>query len=312
MHRDQIRINLNADLNFCCKNGLRMTYITTIAYAHGQAKEGLEMGMDEEKGTKTKVGGGEDGAGKRVRSTIEFPYSDLSSAIEMARVIHDKAGIECEIAQLAAWLDQSLTGGTFRQRYSAARMFGLIKTELSSSVRLTDLGQDVLSPGISDRAKSKAFLEVELFSRLYETHKGRTLPSANALTGTMIKFGVAPKQADRARQTFIKSANYAQFIDGKTGSFIEPGFPKTDEPSPAEPMATTNNLPKKHDGVGDSSGEPPPTLDPIIKGLIDRLPKAGSVWPSEQRKLWLKILEDSFQLVFNDDETRGEDGEIKK
>ena len=266
------------------------------------------MDMDEEKGTETEVEGGESGARKRVRSTVDFPYSDLGSAIEMVRKIHDKAGIECEMVQLASWLGQSLTGGTFRQRYSASRMFGLIKTERSGSVKLTDLGQDVLNSGKSDRAKVQSFLKVELYSRIYEDCKGRPLPPVAALTSMVIKLGVAPKQAERARQTFIKSANIAKFIDGKTENFVAPGFPQIDEPGSTEPMVTTNNLPEKNGESGDSSGELSPTLDPIIKGLIDRLPKAGSVWPSAKRKLWLKIIEDSFELIYTNDWTQDEAG----
>lgn len=63
--------------------------------------------------------------GKRFRSEIEFPYSDLESAVELAQTIHTKAGSSCEVGELAAWMGQSASGGTFRTRLGAARMFGL-------------------------------------------------------------------------------------------------------------------------------------------------------------------------------------------
>ena len=272
--------------------------------------EGERIETESEEPFKGENEGGEDGVGKRERerSTISFPYSDLGVAIAIARMINDKAGIECTVDQLAAWLGHSVTGGTFRSRYSAARIFGLIETARGGNVRLTELGRAVLSPQKSDMAKAQAFLNVELFSQIYESCKGYALPPATALESQITRLGVAPKQAGRARQTFIKSAQTAQFIDQRTGFFIEPAFPQTNEPDSAEPKTTTNSVPEKNGGSGDNSGTPPPTLDPIIKGLIDRLPKAGSVWPFEQRKLWLKILEDSFQLVYNDDENRDKDG----
>ncbi len=62
---------------------------------------------------------------KRFRSEIEFPYADLENAVELAQTIHDKAGSSCEVGELAAWMGQSASGGTFRTRIGAARMFGL-------------------------------------------------------------------------------------------------------------------------------------------------------------------------------------------
>ena len=43
-----------------------------------------------------------------------------------------------------------------------------------------------------------------------------------------------------------------------------------------------------------------PEIDPIIRGLLARLPKSGDVWPESQRKLWLKLLAGSFKLIYKD------------
>src|SRR5665213_386859 len=80
---------------------------------------------------------------KRFRSEIEFPYSDLESATELGKTIHDKAGSSCEVDELAAWMGQTASGGTFRTRLGAARMFGLIETG-QGRVALTQLGRDIL------------------------------------------------------------------------------------------------------------------------------------------------------------------------
>ena len=44
----------------------------------------------------------------------------------------------------------------------------------------------------------------------------------------------------------------------------------------------------------------PPSPDPIINGLLARLPKSGEVWPDAERKLWLGILENAFKLIYKD------------
>ena len=48
----------------------------------------------------------------------------------------------------------------------------------------------------------------------------------------------------------------------------------------------------------EASGKP--GIDPIVKGLIRRLPPSGTPWPPEARKLWLEVLEGTFELVYTD------------
>ena len=53
-------------------------------------------------------------------------------------------------------------------------------------------------------------------------------------------------------------------------------------------------------GGGGGSGGEPPGIDPIIAGLLKRLPKSGDVWPEAERKLWLELLSGSFKLIYKD------------
>jgi hypothetical protein len=232
--------------------------------------------------------------GKRFRSEIEFPYADLESAVELAKVIHDKAGSSCEVDELAAWMGQSASGGTFRSRLGAARMFGLVETG-QGQVTLTQAGRDVMDGSGSERsARVDAFLNVELFQAMYERYKGNALPPPPAIERQMEQLGVSPKQKERARQTFAKSAQYAQFIDASTGRFVKPGIaPKADVTPPPNP--------NREDRKGGNGGnDEPPHIDPIIQGLLARLPKSGSVWPAGERKLWLDLLDGSFKLIYKD------------
>jgi hypothetical protein len=58
---------------------------------------------------------------------------------------------------------------------------------------------------------------------MYDQHEGNVLPPAAAIERQMEQLGVSPKQKERARQTFTKSAVFAGFIDSATGRFIKPG-----------------------------------------------------------------------------------------
>lgn len=229
---------------------------------------------------------------KRFRSEIGFPYADLESAVEIAQTIHSKAGSSCEADELAAWMGQTATGGTFRTRLGAARMFGLIETG-QGRVTLTQPGRDVLDNSGNERAaRVVAFLNIELFRAMYEQYKGNALPPPPAIERQMEQLGVSPKQKERARQTFMKSATYAGFIDSSTGRFVKPGISQKDEGSgPQKPQERSE---------GGGGGSEPPKIDPIIHGLLARLPKSGDVWPKAQRKLWLQLLEGSFELIYED------------
>ena len=43
-----------------------------------------------------------------------------------------------------------------------------------------------------------------------------------------------------------------------------------------------------------------PGIDPIIVGLLERLPPVGQEWSTPDRKLWLELLEKSFLLVYRE------------
>jgi hypothetical protein len=57
---------------------------------------------------------------------------------------------------------------------------------------------------------------------------------------------------------------------------------------------------QERDLGGSGGGGEPPAIDPIIQGLLSRLPKSGDVWPEADRKLWLQLLEGSFKLIYKD------------
>jgi hypothetical protein len=233
---------------------------------------------------------------QRVQTEIEFPYADLPAAIELVQRIHDNAGASCDDEEIAAWLDMSVNGGTFRARRSAARMFGLIEVS-GRRLTVTPLGHRIVD-NADKAARAEAFLKPELFSRMYDEWRGQTLPPVAAIERQMTELGVPPKQKTRARQVFQKSAQCAGFIDQPTGRFVRPG----NSHEVREPPASTERR------GGGSGGGGSDGVDPIIGGLLARLPKSGDVWPEAERKLWLQILENSFKLIYKDSPDKGQSG----
>jgi hypothetical protein len=231
---------------------------------------------------------------KRFRSEIEFPYADLESAVEIAQTIHSKAGSSCEIDELAAWMGQTATGGTFRTRLGAARLFGLIETGQGRAT-LTQLGREVIDGSGNERsARVAAFLNVELFRVMYDQYKGNALPPPPAIERQMEQLGVSPKQKERARQTFMKSAQYAGFIDATSGRFVKPGLGGKDEGTRAQ----ENDGGKLHGDADRGGGGGPPDLHPFIQGLLQELPPAGEVWAEPERQLWLATAASIFRMIY--------------
>lgn len=234
----------------------------------------------------------------RQRSTIGFPYADLNTAVELANAIHGHVGSgECDDDQLAAWSGQSVKSSGFRTQIYAARMFGVLEGE-SGRHRLSDLGRSIVDPNRSREARARAFQMVPLYRALFEGHRGGVIPPTAALEREMVGLGVAEKQKERARQVFERSAEQAGYFEHGRNRLVMPGVAPGAQHEEEKPREEESD---RGGGNGNGGGKPPP-VDPIIAGLLARLPKSGDVWPKAQRKLWIQLLEGSFELIYKDND----------
>jgi len=239
----------------------------------------------------------EDGAEGRDRSTIGFPYNNLNDAIDVARAIHSHAGSgDCDDVQLAAWLNMSPKSSGYRVQLSAARMFQLVETA-SGQHKLATLGKMVVDPQREREARAKAFMSVPLYARVYQDYKGGVIPPAAAFERDIVGMGVAEKQKGRARQVFEKSAEQAGFFEHGKNRLVMPAVASRDDEKPDVEEKEDGEKKNETGGNGGGGGK---GVDPIIQGLLARLPKSGEVWPEIERKLWLQLLEGSFKLIYKD------------
>jgi hypothetical protein len=243
---------------------------------------------------------------KRQRSPLAFPYSDLQRAIDLCDKLASIGGKgPVELTQLAAALNQTADGGTFRGRIGAARMFGLIEYG-GDTAQLADLGEDILDPHKAQAAKSDAFLRVPLYAKLYEEYQGYALPQAAAIQRKMELLGLPKKQVERARQVFAASVETAGFINNH-GRFVkpvvsaraDPNGPGADAGKAAPPDDREPAEKSGRGGDGGSGG-----MDhPLIKGLLVTLPRPGGPWGAEGRKAWLKMAASIFDMIYKKGET---------
>lgn len=249
----------------------------------------------------TKVAEDAGGDGKRERSTIEFPYMGLEDAITIAKGIHSTTGAgTCQHDQLAAAVGMSMNSSGYRMRLAASRLFGVIDVDRAGGgVRLTDLGHMIVDSARERDAKAKAFLNVPLFKRLFETKRGQMLPPPAALEREMASLGVAQKQTERARQVFQRSAEIAGFFEMDRSRLIMPPGVNLDGAGETE-TPEEKQKPEVTSGGGGGNGGGATDIDPIIRGLLVRLPPSGATWPEVERKLWLELLSGSFKLIYKD------------
>jgi len=238
----------------------------------------------------------------RQRSTISFPYEDLSSAVEMAQAIHNNVGLgDCEDDQLASWTNQSPKSSGYRTQLSAARMFGVIEST-SGRHRLSELGRVVVDPQRTRDGRVRAFMNVPLYSTVFEKYRGGVLPPTAAFERDIQMLGVAEKMKDRARRVLERSAEQAGFFEQGRNRLVRPGVAVRDDAPVAPPPDiqigdASQDGNKKGGGGGGGFGD----HDPLIIGLFQKLPAPEEEWPSAARLKWLQTAANIFDLLYKGD-----------
>lgn len=236
-----------------------------------------------------------EGGAKREQSSIQFPYGDLDSAVEMAVAVHEVGGQSCQSEQLAGYLKVAPTGGAFRNRLSNPRIFGLLVLD-RGMIRLTELGRKIADPAQQPAAKVEAFLHVPLYRAIYEKYKGYTLPPTAALEREMANLGVSTKQTDKARQAFERSARQAGFTWAGPERLTMPVIKDAPQSLPVErlnPDPPSGGSVSGRSGGGGGGGN----YHAFIQGLLDELPEDFGGWSIEDQAEWLRAAVAAFKLL---------------
>lgn len=250
--------------------------------------------MSDQNHTSDKINLAQKAEQARGRSTIEFPYLDLETAMEMAHAVKAVGGTSADWNQLAVKLSMAPDGGGFRLRIMAAKVFGILSSD-RGRIELTDLGIRIVDSQYERSAKVEAFMRVQLFKLLYDKLAGQTLPPPAAIERMAELAGVAPKQKEKARQVFIKSAKQAGMFDLSPDRLaMPPGLNgQGSVPKSAPEAVVTSSLPES---TVRTSTE---LLHPFIKGLLDKLPPADTEWAIKDRAKWLTTAANIFDLMYS-------------
>jgi hypothetical protein len=234
----------------------------------------------------------------RSASTIKFPYLDQDDAVKFAKAIHAVAGNSCTRDALAGSLKVSGTAGAFNTRVGVAKMFGFIETD-KGVFSLTDLGKRVIDPKQEKAARAESFLLIPLYRRVFDQYRNQMLPSNPALEKSMEQMGVAPKQSDKARQAFQRSATQAGYFAFGSDRLIAPqGFAATPV---IEADIAKGDIEQDSEKQKKKTGGDEPPYHPFIVGLLDTLPPTGAPkaeWTLQGRQDWLQTAAGIFNLIY--------------
>lgn len=253
------------------------------------------------------------------KSDIGFPYYSLDKSIEVARLVHERAGGRCGRSQLAPLIGYSgVKNGGFLTRVSAAKMFGLID-EFNESVTLTDRAKKILAPvrpTDADQAKVDAFMSVELFRRVYEDFEGHTLPAEVGLRNLFEnQYKIVPKQVSNALRTMLESADTAGMfkLAGNRSKLIVPlmqssgAIPVTEEPTPPK-QEPDGAAPRRSGGSGSGGGDDGGGggglhgVHPALVGLIQNLPPVGATLGPKRRSALIDAFKSTINFIYPEDE----------
>jgi len=241
------------------------------------------------------------------RSAITSPYFDLESSIAVAQVIYNQGGGTCTGDQLAAWLQyKSTQSGTYLTRISAANKHFKLITQDGDRFTVTERAKKILAPIMPEdaqTAKVEAFLDVVLFSKVFEDYRGNQLPPEAGIKNLFqSKYKILPDRVPQAVRVFLSSAEQAGFFSttGDRSRLIKPAIIQSnnaplsapDDAQPIQAMLMPPEKPRGHMLEVTSSG-----VHSAITGLLRELPPPGP-WDSAKKKRFLDAFKATIDFIY--------------
>jgi hypothetical protein len=258
------------------------------------------------------------GTQRRV-SGLTSPYFNLADSLEVAQVMYENAGGQCDRAQLSGLLGyKGVKNGAFLSRVTAAKTFGLVAQDEDGDrlLRVTDRARAIIAPvtpNDAERAKVESFLSVELFRRVYEEYKEGTLPSEVGLRNLLeTRYQVLKDRAGPAVKIMKESAAEAGFFRVSSDRMVKPILSGKGT-AHATPEARHDHGPEqkpRHGGGsgGDGSGPDTSTIHPAILGLLKELPAAGTAMTKRKRDALISAFTATVGFIYPEIEENGSGG----
>lgn len=248
----------------------------------------------------------------RVTAENRYPVYDLTESLAVADAVKNRGGNLCSPDQLGGFLDyKSTAGGAFAQRVAAAKAFGFIETN-QGKYRVTARGEKALAPVYPmdrEQAFRDAFLAVPLYLRVFESHRGRSLPQGLGLQNYLKQtFGIPPRVVPTAVKVLMNSAQQAGFFNATSGQqthLIDPivgevtGINQNPPPPPLTGGSGGGTAGDGGGGTGSGGGLQVglPSHGKLLDGLWEELPEEQK-WSPPELAEWLEMFQRALRIHY--------------
>ena len=200
--------------------------------------------MDTQEDKKTKI------------KSKEYPAITLDQAIVFIKKLKDyPIGKPISYDAAAKEMNVKPTTKSFTYTVSSARQYGLISTSTGKTLSFLEPANRLARPTENEQTltllKIQCFSSPKLYSELIEEYNGKSMPATNVLENVLVSYyGVAPKAAKTAAQTFIDTANEVGAVNSGVLN-TESNANNTD--------ATTAGSPEENSKESEPGDQPPQT-----------------------------------------------------
>jgi len=181
-----------------------------------------DKGVNSANGDSEPSSGEENKKRKRLPKGSVPPSLNLEEASDITNRIYELAGSEASYDVVARITGNSTRSSTFLNKIITLKNYGLI-LDVNRTITLTESGRKIAGPRTpTERALAlkQAFLNIGLYSTVYEKFKGRLLPPDEFLINTFADYVPTRELASAWMDNFKKSAKKAGLLelrqDGKT------------------------------------------------------------------------------------------------
>lgn len=108
------------------------------------------------------------------------PFLGLADAILLVEKLYAQAGGTANYNLLSRIFDNSPSSSSFTKKLAWLKAYGLVTEPAKGTVSLSEIGMTIaapVSPEAASAAKKDAFLRIDVYSRIFERHKGKLLPA---------------------------------------------------------------------------------------------------------------------------------------
>lgn len=163
------------------------------------------------------------GAAKR-----NYPVYPLKKALAVGQAIKDhNAGNPWPPSEVAKALKYGAKSSAVDMMFRASALYGITTgTRAASLLSLEKIGREILfapSPELELQAKRRAFLNVEIFSKVLEYYKGKRLPDMEFLSNTLLtEFSIPTDLHKEFKEIFEDNCDFVEISSDWKG-FSTPG-----------------------------------------------------------------------------------------